>query len=338
MANSKHAHFRYNILDNCFRRYQNPLTIDELKAEINENLAEVFPGEAINDRTLRKDIQIFRNPIKGFGAPLETVKSGGKNVYRYNNKNFSIAEKGLLPQENELITAATQLLERFENHPKYERLSEALIKFQDQEENDSGKHLLHYDHNEEYTGFKFLKPLYFAIQKEHVLKVNFKGFKSDEVQNFEFHPHILKQYNRRWFVFGYNKTKKIERWSIPLDDRLIDFEEMQNRNYVQSKTDWNSFFREMVGVIRPVEAKSERVVLKFYNGRENYFKSKPFQPDFEEFFEGDKQDQVWIDTIINPELVQQILSYGKDVEVLEPESLREILKNQADMMKGHYGK
>jgi predicted DNA-binding transcriptional regulator YafY len=94
----------------------------------------------------------------------------------------------------------------------------------------------------------------------------------------------------------------------------------------------------MVGVIRPVEAKSERVVLKFYNGRENYFKSKPFQPDFEEFFEGDKQDQVWIDTIINPELVQQILSYGKDVEVLEPESLREILKNQADMMKGHYGK
>ncbi|GAL65844.1 putative transcriptional regulator [Jejuia pallidilutea] len=77
----------------------------------------------------------------------------------------------------------------------------------------------------------------------------------------------------------------------------------------------------MVGVTR-ISIHIERVVLRFHNGRGNYFKTKPFQPDCKEFFEDDKQDQVWFETIINKELVQQLLYYGKDVEVLEPVLLK----------------
>ena len=79
-------------------------------------------------------------------------------------------------------------------------------------------------------------------------------------------------------------------------------------------------------------------ILLFYNGRENYFKTKPFQPDYEEFFEDDKQDQVWFESIINPELLQQLLSYGKDVEILEPESLKNQMKEHAENMKNYYSK
>jgi len=92
----------------------------------------------------------------------------------------------------------------------------------------------------------------------------------------------------------------------------------------------------MVGVVRPIKAQIEKVVLRFHNGRENYFKTKPFQPDFEEFFEEEKQDQVWFETIINKELVQQLLSYGQDVEVLEPEILREQLKEHSNKMQTYY--
>jgi len=48
------------------------------------------------------------------------------------------------------MDAEQQLLSRFENHPKYNKLAEALIKFQDEEEqeNDAEK-ILFYDHNEE---------------------------------------------------------------------------------------------------------------------------------------------------------------------------------------------
>ena len=331
MANSKHAHLRYNILDYCFRNKS--FTFQETLHYLNEKIAELYPGEGISTRTLREDIKIFRNGIKGFSAPLaENIR-----ILKYTNLKFSIAQKPLLEYEQYLIDAAQQLLERFENHPKYNKLAEALIKFQDEEDvvNDTSK-ILFYDHNEEYRGIKHLKPLYLSIQKKQLLQITFKGFKDELSTVFEFYPHILKQYNRRRFVYGFNKTKGIKAWSIPLDERLSNFKVHEDAEYLESDTNWDMFFRTMVGVTRPPNAKIEKVVLRFYNGRENYFKTKPFQPDYEEFFEDDKQDQVWFESIINKELVQQLLSYGQDVEVLSPENLITEMRTHAESMKKYY--
>jgi len=333
MANSKHAHLRYNILDYCFRNKS--YTFDELLRLVNEKISEIYPGEGISTRTLREDFKVFRNKEVGFSAPLPDKA----RVLKYEDPNFSIAQRPLLEYEQYLIDSAQQLLERFENHPKYDKLAEALIKFQDEEEQDDDtSRILFYDHNEEYKGIKYLKPLYLAIKKKQVLQVTYKGFQDELPSQFEFHPQVLKQYNRRWFVFGLNKSKEIEKWSIPLDKRLIDFQIKEGVENSQMKTDWDSFFRTMVGIVRPPNAETEKVILRFHNGREDYFKTKPFHPDFEEFFEDDKQDQVWFETIINKELVQQILSYGQDLEVLEPQSLKSKLQEHAKGMYLFYNK
>jgi len=330
MANSTHAHLRYNILDHCFRNKS--YGFEELLNAVNEGIEELYPGENISERTLREDIKVFRDKKDGFGAPL---KEGMRN-YKYSDTDFSIAQRPLQKYEQYLIEAAQQLLSRFENHPKYNKLAEALIKFQDEEEQENdAKKILFYDHNEEYKGINHLKPLYLAIKKKQVLKIVYKGFKDKESSVFEFHPHILKQYNRRWFVFGYNKTVKRWQHSIPLDERLISFEALENVNYLDSDKDWEMFFRTMVGVTR-INENVERVVLRFHNGRENYFKTKPFQPDYEEFFEEEKQDQVWFETIINKELVQQLLSYGQELEVLEPESLKKQMREHSITMQQFY--
>jgi predicted DNA-binding transcriptional regulator YafY len=331
MAFSKHAHLRYNILDYCFR--QKSYTFEELLKFVNESISESYPGEGISERTLRQDIKIFRDKINGFGAPLpEKIR-----ILRYSNINFSIAQRSLLKDEQYLIEASQQLLTRFDNDPKYNNLSEALIKFQDEEDQDEDtSRVLFYDTNEEYKGIKYLKPLYLAIKKNQVLEITFKGFQDKIATTFEFHPHVLKQYNNRWFVFGLNNTYEINEWSIPLDERLIKFDVLEDITYIKTDTDWVTFFRTMVGVVRPKDAEVVKVVLRFYNGRENYFKTKPFQPDFEEFFEEDKQDQVWFESILNKELVQQILSYGEDVEVLEPESLKEAMREHSKAMARYY--
>lgn len=331
MANSTHAHLRYNLLDYCFR-YKD-YSFEELLQFVNEGIAELYPGEGISERTLRMDLSIFRDTKKGFNAPLpEKIR-----VLKYTNPKFSIAQRPLLEHEQYLIDAAQQLLARFENHPKYNRLAEALIRFQDEEEQESEtSQILFYDHNEEYKGIKHLKPLYLAIKKKQVLQITYKGFQDESSNIFEFHPHILKQYNRRWFVFGLNNTTGIKEWSIPLDERLIDFNILEDIAYIKSNTDWDTFFRTMVGVVRPINAEIVKVVLRFHNGREQYFKTKPFQPDYDEFLEEDKNDQVWFETIINNELVQQILSYGRDVEVLEPERLKLMMLEHSKVMMNFY--
>ncbi|WP_310993756.1 helix-turn-helix transcriptional regulator [Aequorivita marina] len=343
MSNSKHAHYRYNILDKSFRRREKPLSFQELMDEVNLKVAAVYPGEGISVRTLREDIRLFRDAKIGFGAPLEVKKVNGKDVYIYSNPNFSIAQKHLLPYEQYLIDAAQQLLERYDGHPKYDKLSEALVLFQEEEGAttlpDYHK-ILFYDKNEAYEGLSHLKPMFLAIKNKDVLKITFQGFGSTETQEYAFHPYVLKQYNQRWFVFGYNETANINQWSIPLDERLKDFETVEDAGLIKDKTDWTSFFNEMVGVrkqsVTQDEPKAERVVLRFSPQRLQYFKTKPIHPYWDEFTEEGKEDQVFFETVINLELIQQILSYGKDVEVLEPDSLKEKMKEHTAQMQEYY--
>src|SRR5690554_3801532 len=281
MSNSKHAHFRNNILDKCFRRRSNPYTFKELLEKVNEEVAEAYPDESIAERTLRLDIQLFRDEVNGFGAPLKTVIHKGKHVYVYTDPDFSIANQKLLPDEQYLIDAAQQLLERYDEHPKYDKLSEALVLFQEEEGAatipDYHK-ILFYDKNEAYAGLRYLKPMFLAIKNKDVLKITFQGFSDDASTEYIFHPFVLKQYNQRWFVFGYNETQNINYWSIPLDDRLLEFEAQENRIIRQDDTEWDLFFNEMVGVrkqsLTQEEPIAEKVVLEFTPERLQYFKTK----------------------------------------------------------------
>lgn len=343
MSNSKHAHYRYNILDKCFRRRERPFSFQELLDEVNFQIAEVYPDEGISIRTLRDDIRLFRDEEKGFGAPVVVERYQGKEVYVYADPDFSIAQKSLLPDEQYLIDAAQQLLERYDGHPKYDKLSEALVLFQEEEEASSipdYHKILFYDKNEAYEGLSYLKPMFLAIKNKNVLKITFQGFADSISQEYIFHPHVLKQYNQRWFVFGYNQTADKEQWSIPLDERLQHFEIDQETELKKDDTDWTSFFNEMVGVrkqsVTQEEPIAERVVLRFSPQRLQYFKTKPIHPFWDEFAEEGKEDQVFFETVINLELIQQILSYGKDVEVLEPEGLRLKMKDETNLMGEFY--
>ena len=103
MANSKHAHLRYNLIDYCLK--YKAFNFNQLLEYINNKISEVFPGEAIATRTLRQDLKLFRDKVNGFGAPL----AEGIRILKYSEQNFSIAQKPLLPYENYLLEASQQL-------------------------------------------------------------------------------------------------------------------------------------------------------------------------------------------------------------------------------------
>src|SRR5690606_9096952 len=126
------------------------------------------------------------------------MDDNGKIVYLYADPNFSIAQKPLLPDEQYIIDAAQQLLERFENHPKYDKISEALVLFQEEESSNTipdYQNVLFYK-NEAYEGLRLLKPFFLAIKNKKVLKIKFRGFLDLDEKEFVFHPYVLKQYNQ----------------------------------------------------------------------------------------------------------------------------------------------
>lgn len=332
MANSKHAHLRYNFLDECFRNRN--YTFNQLLRVINERIASYYPGEGVEERTLREDIALFRDPVEGFGAPLpEKIRN-----YRYSDTEFTIAQRSLLKQEQYIIDSAQHLLTRFDNDPSLNRLSNVLLEIQDKDYKltNATQGVLYFDGNEEYDGKRHLQPFFLHIRKKEVLSITTQRFDGNDKKTFIFHPYILKQYNKRWFIFGYNETLNIAKFSIPLDERIIGYEIDDASKYLDSKTDWDRHFINMVGVRKDENQIAETVVLKFSKSRLPYFLSKPFLTGSDQPIQEGAEEHVFFESIINLELVQQILSYGKDVEVLEPKKLKDQMRLHAKTMYDFY--
>jgi predicted DNA-binding transcriptional regulator YafY len=332
MANIKHKAVRYSILDSFF--ISKSYKIDELLTKLNEKLSKDFRDGQIGKEQLKRDISTFRTK---FNAPLEYNPSN--KTYKYSDSKFSISQMPYLKDEYQTIVEAQKLLERKQNDPRLNKIAEALFELEEGIQEKEGSKVVYYDHYDNYTGLKHLKPFRLFIKNKQVLEVEYKDFKKKESIKFEFHPYVLKQYNRRWFVYGYRKECDLNgnaineyTWSIPFDERLINYTVNYDKNYVKSETNWDAFFDTLVGVSKTGEV--TQVKLRFHNGGENFFKTKPFHPDPETDPENDKEYLFW--TSINYELQQQILAYGKEIEVIKPPELVEAIKKQLSTMNKYY--
>lgn len=82
MANSKHAHLRYNILDYCFR--YKALSSEQLLEYVNDKIIELYPGETIYSEL---DTNIHFATVQGMVQRLDKVfKNETKNIIIQLNK------------------------------------------------------------------------------------------------------------------------------------------------------------------------------------------------------------------------------------------------------------
>ena len=189
---------------------------------------------------------------------------------------------------------------------------------------DSEKKVIAFETNLDYEGERFIGQLFNAIINKKVLKINYKPFISEE-QLIIFHPYFLKQYNNRWFVFGYNSELEIETWNLALD-RILTMVE-SNEKYIENTIDWEDFFSDIYGVTKPVGVKEEEIELLFSTTTSPYIKTKPLHQS-QKNYETTSGLLIKLKVIPNYELEQLILSFGENVAVLSPISLKEKIKNR----------
>jgi predicted DNA-binding transcriptional regulator YafY len=67
-----------------------------------------------------------------------------------------------------------------------------------------------------------------------------------------------------------------------------------------------------------------------------YIISQPFHTSQEVVKEGKNKTTFSIDVIISEELIRSFLSFGGEIEILEPESLRNTMIKRIGMMKESY--
>jgi predicted DNA-binding transcriptional regulator YafY len=330
MATNKNAQIRYHILDNCFRNSGRRYFIEDLIYACNQKLTEIDPdSKGIGRRQIFEDIR-FMESSEGWDINLSRLRDRKRVYYRYTDMSFSINNMPLDETDINRLQTTLQTISQFKGMPQFEWIYELLSKLKQSNNTTQTEVIMEFEENQDLQGLDHIGILYNAILYKKVLKINYLAAFEKEF-HLTIHPYYLKQYNNRWFLFGYNPGKEKYDWNLPLD-RILTVEEIHEEYVSNTQIDWNEYFDDIIGVTKPENAQSEKITLHFYGKTGHYIESKPIHGYQKHRWLDNNTFEVDLELIINYEFERFILSYADSVKVIYPKSLIDKIKNR--MKKG----
>lgn len=318
MPLNKQAVIRYQVLDRCFANRFKRYYIEDLLEACNKALYEYGGKEqSVNKRQLYNDIS-FMESEQGWSIPLKRIQDGKRVYYRYEDSQFSINRRELDDEELNRFQALLIAVSRIKGLPDFGKERELIDVLKSKYHIDGNiDGVIGLDQNSYLSGIEHFELLFHSIINKQCLLLSYHTFNGDGYE-WTIHPYYLKQFNNRWFLLGCNDASgKIS--TIPLD--RIEKVELSGRTFKETEIDFDEYFDDIVGVTVREDSSLENVVLRFAPVRFPYVLSKPIHPSQKVL---DKEScVVSIDVIPNNELISLILSFGKDIEVCSPLSLRE---------------
>ena len=331
MPDNRKALLRYKVLDKCLNDKYHKYFIEDLVEKVNEALedAGIRP---VSKRQIYADID-FMKSIDGWEAPIES-KQYGKRKYLAYTYDFSIMETPVTEMELEQLETLITSLSRLQGIPMYDWIDELLmnLRFRFGLRSEDNQ-LIAFEQNRDMQGLRYLSDLINSTIKRKPVSITYHPFGKD-VLKWIIHPYYLKQYNNRWFLLGYNA--EYEDLSIVALDRITGLE-LADIPFVRNKDfNFDSYFRDILGVSLEKGKEVEHVRLRFSPNRLPYVLSKPIHHSQE--LENKEEGIVSFDVIPNKELLSELIWFRDDVEVLSPESLREEIKEKiAEMYHKYFG-
>lgn len=331
MPDNRKALLRYKILDKCFSDNYHHYYIEDLVDACNNALKDIGL-KPVSKRQIQSDIA-FMKSSDGWDAPIVSKPNGKRKYIKY-SYDFSIMETPISEMElNQLETLITSL-SRLQGLPIYDWVEELLMNLRYRlglRNNDVN--FIGFEQNRDLKGLRYLSVIINSIIKKQALRIQYHPFGKDLLL-WIIHPYYLKQYNNRWFLIGYNET--FNDLTILSLDRIVNIESI-NCAFIRNKGfDFDTYFKDIIGVSLEKEHHIEHVRLKFSSNRLPYVISKPIHHSQE--IENEEDGIITLDVIPNKELISELIWFGEDLEVLSPAFLRETIKNKITGMYQLYSK
>ncbi|KAB2810001.1 helix-turn-helix transcriptional regulator [Phaeocystidibacter luteus] len=335
MPKNKLAYIRYHELDKCFSSRAKLFDIEGLVEACNEAIFENNGSEGVKKRQVYDDIR-FMESESGWSIELERQKRGRKVYYKYTDPSFSIRGKSLTPQEASSIKETLDILSRFKGVGSFEWVGETRIRLQklfpDKSEDISS--VVQFDQNPYLIGLEFLDILISSTLERTVLNIEYQSFKHEKPISLVMSPWLLKQFNNRWFLFGFNhETARMVNLGL---DRLIKVSPSTKNFVTDSGIYWEEYFEDVVGVTVLDNIPVDRVILKVSNTLWPYIKSKPIHGSQKVLEEKQSYTLLELHIKFNYEFKSLILSHMSQIEILEPTALRDTIGEEVKKLFYNY--
>lgn len=330
MAQTKNALIRQRIIDRCLRSPKQ-YSIMEMMEKCNIALEEAGYKPVTSKNTILEDLRGIESNFPE--ARIIQKKSGRYIFYEYEDKNFSIYN---IPLDDDGMAKLAQtifILSKFEGMPNFEWIDEMIDHFKTTLNIPTTRDsVVGFDDNIYLKNRNHFSRLFSAIVSEQTLMITYRPFGKALIV-YNFHPYYLKQYNKRWFLFGCVDGKS-NLSNFPLDR----IEEISNSTvpYIpNTRFDFNDLFEDVIGVSNLFD---EVEVINFSVSTQSldYILTKPILPNQKPIEKRENETIFEIKTIINRELIQLLLSYGSAIRVLKPQKLVDMISTEVSKTLKNY--
>ena len=350
MPKNKNAMTRYKILDELLSNRYHNYSLDDLTEEVNNRLSEMNPDtNGVIRRTIEHDIEYleYKGPFKNVEIERYYVaneKNGRKKMcLRYANPSFSIFSKPLTDNEEYLLKEAISLLGQFDGLPNLDGLENLRLGLGVKH---NERKIVSFTKNPLENSNIFGK-LFTSISERQAIELHYHKFNdSDKRQSVIICPYLLKEYNRRWYLFGSTESDlKLLNFAL---DRIDDVIPLPSHKYIDYEGDLNERFEDIVGVTLFDDSPLYEIYFWVSDKSKDYVATKPIHEsqrtlnDVKTLKLKEKYPELnggcfyRIDCKENYELIRELASFGKELIVLEPSEIQDKIWERICGMEKEY--
>jgi proteasome accessory factor B len=163
-----------------------------------------------------------------------------------------------------------------------------------------------------------------AIRNKRVLSFQHFKFPDGNHSKRTVHPLGLKESQGRWYLVAVDtKDKVLKTFGL---DRIEDLDISKTRFRETQVFNLPHFFAHSFGITRSNDTKPELIRLCFSYDQAEYIKAFPLHVSQKTIEENEKHLIIEIHVYITYDLIKELISYGADLEVLSPVTLRNEIK------------
>lgn len=188
------------------------------------------------------------------------------------------------------------------------------------------------------SGQEYLKPIIDAMKENRVLNMTYHSYWRDEENNFDIQPYCVKLFRQRWYMvarstYSYYYEKGPRIYSL---DRIHSLHKTDETFKMPYDWDAQEFFNGCFGIIADQRMDIQTIKLKVNASQANYIRDLELHESQKEIERNDEYSIFTYQLRPSYDFIQELLWNGADMEVLEPQSLRQEIANIVEQMHKKY--
>ena len=185
------------------------------------------------------------------------------------------------------------------------------------------------------SGQQHLQPIIDAMKENRVLNITYKSFWSEKERTYNVQPLCIKLFRQRWYLVVRYDKPGYSPWVCALD-RILMLEKTEETFTMPKDWDAEEYFDGFIGVLCYNDCNKETVKIKVSTSQANYLRSLKLHESQEEVERN--EDYSIFTYYLRPtyDFMQELLWNGEEVEVLEPQWLRDEMRWRIERMLDLY--